>query len=56
MGHGVKIPGEQDVGGARRLHAQLEVAGTPQGGIISPCLANATLNGADFGERDRAFR
>ncbi len=32
MGHGVKIPDELDVGGARRLHAQLEVAGTPQGG------------------------
>lgn len=29
MGHGVKIPQELAVGGARRLHAQLEVAAAP---------------------------
>ncbi len=32
MGHGVKIPDELDAGGSRRLHAQLEVAGSPHGG------------------------
>jgi superfamily II DNA or RNA helicase len=32
MGHGVKIPPEIDTGGARRLHAQLEVAGSPHTG------------------------
>ena len=32
MGHGVQIPQELDVGGSRRLHAQLEVAATPHDG------------------------
>jgi RNA-directed DNA polymerase len=32
----------------RRQYAAT-VAGTPQGGIISPCLANATLNGLETG-------
>ncbi len=32
MGYGVKIPVELDIGGARRLHARLEVAGDVHGG------------------------